>query len=112
MNLGGIKISSAELETVLNQVAGIRETAAVAVSVSGGPEELVVFAVAESPLDEQQTMAEMNRLLKEKLNPLFRDSTGRHRRRLTADRQQQSHAPPAARSIAEPRTGAIPLSIY
>lgn len=72
MNLGGIKISSAELERVLNQVAGIRETAAVAVSVSGGPEELVVFAVAESPLDEQQTMAEMNRLLKEKLNPLFR----------------------------------------
>ena len=32
MNLGGIKVSSAEIEQVLNTVSGVRETAAVAVS--------------------------------------------------------------------------------
>ncbi len=45
MNLGGIKISSAELERVMNQVAGVRETAAIALARNSGPEELVVFAV-------------------------------------------------------------------
>ena len=45
MNLGGIKVSSAEIERVLQTVPGVGETAAVAVSPGGGPSLLVVFAV-------------------------------------------------------------------
>ncbi|MFN5709653.1 MAG: AMP-binding protein, partial [Planctomycetota bacterium] len=51
MNLGGIKISSAELERIMNRVPGVRETAAVAWSQNGGPEELVVFTVLDQPAE-------------------------------------------------------------
>ena len=47
MNLGGIKTSSAELERVMNQIDGIKETAAVAINEAGGPNSLVVFVVGE-----------------------------------------------------------------
>ncbi|MDH3471021.1 MAG: AMP-binding protein, partial [Acidimicrobiia bacterium] len=47
MNLGGIKISSAEIERVVGDVGGVAETAAIAVSPpEGGPSQLVLFAVA------------------------------------------------------------------
>jgi acetyl-CoA synthetase len=51
MNLGGIKVSSAELERcVLERVAGVGEAAAVGVpSPGGGPEGLVVFVVLDKP---------------------------------------------------------------
>jgi acetyl-CoA synthetase len=76
MNLGGIKISSAEIERVLNQFEGIAETAAVAQSNDGGPDQLVVFVVANpdlrSKLDEASLLKNMNQILKSKLNPLFK----------------------------------------
>ncbi len=72
MNLGGIKISSAELERVLNQIDGICETAAVAISERHGPDRLVVFAVLEKPLDPDALRSEMNQRLKRDLNPLFK----------------------------------------
>jgi len=74
MNLGGIKVSSVELERVLNGVPGVRETAAVAVADRHGPEYLVVYAVLESgaEVDRGQLLADMNARLKEQLNPLFR----------------------------------------
>lgn len=72
MNLGGIKISSAEIERVLNQVAGVKETAAVASSQVGGPDELIVFIVGVEELNADDTKAEMNRRMKEQLNPLFK----------------------------------------
>ncbi|MCH2177828.1 MAG: AMP-binding protein [Mariniblastus sp.] len=74
MNLGGIKTSSAEIERVLNQAEGVRETAAVAV-VDNGPSELAVFVVLEDPLSESNLpdlQRVMNGLLKTQLNPLFR----------------------------------------
>ena len=87
MNLGGIKISSAEIERVLNQVDGVVETAAVAFAEDGGPEELIVFAVlnrqdqptsvAQSQVDQifvDKIMASMNRQIRQELNPLFRVS--------------------------------------
>jgi acetyl-CoA synthetase len=55
MNLGGIKTSSAELERVLNQVPGVRETAAVAWSESGGPDELHVFYVPSGTTADEAT---------------------------------------------------------
>ena len=76
MNLGGIKVSSAEIERVLNTVPGVKETAAVAVPpAAGGPGRLVIYAVpypgaAELPADELR--ARLQRALREQLNPLFR----------------------------------------
>ncbi len=72
MNLGGIKISSAEIERVLNQVDGVRETAAVAFSENGGPDELVVFVVEQSPMAVSISLSDMNQRLKTHLNPLFK----------------------------------------
>lgn len=82
MNLGGIKISSAELEQVLNTVAGIRETAAISTPycvqgiapAEGGPSQLVVYAVVEPNI--QKTQAELKVFLQtaiaQRLNPLFK----------------------------------------
>lgn len=77
MNLGGIKISSAELERVMNRTTGVRETAAVAWSRNGGPDELVVFTVLDSgeasgPKSPEQLLKAFNERLKVDLNPLFR----------------------------------------
>ncbi|HEY6564004.1 MAG TPA: AMP-binding protein, partial [Pirellulaceae bacterium] len=81
MNLGGIKVSSAELEQVLNGIPEISETAAVSVPPpEGGPEELAVFAILRhsaecGPVRGPDLAAlrdRMNQELKTHLNPLFR----------------------------------------
>ncbi len=72
MNLGGIKVSSAEIERVMDGVPGVARTAAVAVPpAGGGPSLLVVYAVAagESPADLKSKLQDA---IKSKLNPLFR----------------------------------------
>ncbi len=74
MNLGGIKISSAEIERVLNQLDTIRESAAVACSKNGGPEQLVVFVVTDSRAEEADLLKAMNGVLRTQLNPLFKVS--------------------------------------
>ena len=58
MNLGGIKVSSLEIEEVVGDVEGVSETAAVAVSSpEGGPSMLVVYIVpaGEMRVDLQTT---------------------------------------------------------
>ncbi len=76
MNLSGIKVSSAEIEEVLNVVSGVQETAAVAVSpTSGGPSQLVVYAVpaaSEGVSTKQELHAALQTALSAHLNPLFR----------------------------------------
>jgi acetyl-CoA synthetase len=74
MNLGGIKVSSAELEDAMESVAGVAEVAAVAVSVDGGgPEELVVFVVTEGPGGDHDVLRkELQVAIRSHLNPLFR----------------------------------------
>jgi acetyl-CoA synthetase len=75
MNLGGIKVSSAELERVVGAVPGVVETAAIAVAPGGGgPSMLVVYAVcAASPApDEARLAADMRAAVKRDLNPLFK----------------------------------------
>lgn len=72
MNLGGIKTSSAELERVMNQIDGVKETAAVAISESGGPNTLTVFAVLDEELDKKKLKVEMNKRIRTQLNPLFK----------------------------------------
>ena len=75
MNLGGIKVGSVELERVLNKLAAVLETAAVAVPPpGGGPDRLVVFAVMKEeskPVRLDALRSEMQRAIKDHLNPLF-----------------------------------------
>ena len=76
MNLSGIKVSSAEIEEVLNVVGEVQETAAVAVSPKdGGPSQLVIYAVLTAPETaptKQELHATLQTELSAHLNPLFR----------------------------------------
>jgi acetyl-CoA synthetase len=74
MNLGGIKVSSAEIEEVLKFVAGVREVAAVAVSVGGGPSRLVIYAVCAEGQGGRpnELLLAMQQAIKRELNPLFK----------------------------------------
>ena len=76
MNLGGIKVGSAEIERVLNRVPGIGETAAVAVSPpEGGATQLVVYAVLAGPepeFGEEDLLRIFQQAIADQLNPLFR----------------------------------------
>ncbi len=77
MNLGGIKVSSAEIERVLNAVEGVHETAAIAIAPpEGGRCQLVIFAVVASDFrsDRVSLMATMQKAIKQYLNPLFKIS--------------------------------------
>lgn len=77
MNLGGIKVSSTEIERALVSVPGVRETAAVAFNPpEGGPSLLVIYAVVEprARTQEDALKKEMQRAISSKLNPLFKIS--------------------------------------
>jgi acetyl-CoA synthetase len=71
MNLGGIKISSAEIERVLVGTTGILETAAVA-TLGGGPSQLIIFAATQQKLDKEDVKKEMQNKINQRLNPLFK----------------------------------------
>jgi acetyl-CoA synthetase len=75
MNLGGIKVSSLQIEEVVAGVQGVRETAAIAVSPpAGGPSMLVIYAVpsGEMALDAANLQVSMQQAIRTKLNPLFK----------------------------------------
>jgi acetyl-CoA synthetase len=75
MNLGGIKVSSIEIERTLNALDEVAETAAIAVSDhSGGPSQLVVYMVlnSEASVNLEEAKKAMQKLISEKLNPLFK----------------------------------------
>ena len=76
MNLSGIKVSSAEIEAVLNAINGIQETAAVAVPPKdGGPSQLIVYTVLTAPESapaKQEIQTTLQTALSRHLNPLFR----------------------------------------
>ena len=73
MNLGGIKISSAEIEGILNSVSGIQEVAAIAVPPpDGGPSQLVIYAVLLPGADTGSLTSSLQLTIREYLNPLFR----------------------------------------
>ena len=74
MNLGGIKVSSAEIEEVLKFVPGIQEVAAVAVSPDAGPSRLVIYAACTAGYDggRPDLLLAMQQAIKRELNPLFK----------------------------------------
>ncbi|KAL6177932.1 hypothetical protein ACLB2K_049453 [Fragaria x ananassa] len=78
MNLGGIKVSSIEIERICNAIdTNILETAAIGVPPArGGPEQLVIAVVFKNsdnpPADLNQLRATFNSAVQKKLNPLFK----------------------------------------
>ena len=75
MNLSGIKVSSLELEQVLDKHEAVYESAAVSVApIDGGPERLVVYVVPEGQVDAVGLRVELGRRIANYLNPLFRIS--------------------------------------
>ncbi len=71
MNLGGIKVSSAEIERVAGKVAGVAEVAAVAVEpAGGGPSRLVLYVVPEAGAEVSH--GELQAAIRADLNPLFK----------------------------------------
>lgn len=80
MNLGGIKVSSVEIERVCNGVdSNVLETAAIGVPPpQGGPEQLVIAVVFkdsdDSTVDLDKLRISFNSAVQKKLNPLFRIS--------------------------------------
>ncbi|XP_062116885.1 hexanoyl-CoA synthase isoform X3 [Humulus lupulus] len=80
MNLGGIKVSSVEIERICNEADDkVLETAAIGVPpLSGGPEQLVIAVVLKNSdntaADLNQLKLSFNSAVQKKLNPLFRVS--------------------------------------
>lgn len=76
MNLGGIKVSSIQIETIINKLDFIKESAAIAVSPKGGgPSVLVVYYVEtidDFTNDERLKMCK--NIIRQQLNPLFKVS--------------------------------------
>jgi acetyl-CoA synthetase len=73
MNLGGIKVSSLELERVVDHHPAVSESAAVAVQPGGeGAEHLVLFAVPSTEVDREELLTELRRAIATDLNPLFK----------------------------------------
>lgn len=74
MNLGGIKVSSTEIERVATQVPGIGEAAAIAVPPpEGGPDRLILYIVVQAgyPSDPLHWKPLIGQAIREKLSPLF-----------------------------------------
>ena len=75
MNLGAIKVSSAELERAVLDTPGLVETAAVAIEPpGGGPSALVMYVVLDETTDVDMAQSEMQRRIRTRLNPLFKIS--------------------------------------
>lgn len=74
MNLGGIKVSSIQIEEVINQLDYVKESAAIAVSPSdGGPSQLFVYIVALGQnLSDEHKLKGAKTIIRERLNPLFK----------------------------------------
>ncbi|KAI4345323.1 hypothetical protein L6164_012455 [Bauhinia variegata] len=76
MNLGGIKTSSVEIERVCDRADEcILETAAISIApVTGGPEQLVIFAVLKKGYNSDAATLKMkfSKAIQSNLNPLFK----------------------------------------
>jgi len=73
MNLGGIKVSSLELERVIDHHPAVVESAAVAIQTGGeGAEQLVVFAIVKAGKNRDDLVVELRRRVATELNPLFK----------------------------------------
>jgi acetyl-CoA synthetase len=77
MNLGGIKISAIEIETIINVHAEVYECAAIASQdKNGGPEKLVLIIHPTKPnIESEPLKSDLQKMLQNELNPLFKISS-------------------------------------
>jgi len=74
MNLSGIKVGCAEIESVLIDIEDVIETAAIAIqSKEGGPSQLVIYCVMDNSHKQPNELKNlMQEAIKLKLNPLLK----------------------------------------
>jgi acetyl-CoA synthetase len=74
MNLGGIKVSSVQIEAIINTLEFVKESAAIAVNPkNGGPSLLVIYYVEiASNLSSENRIKEVKSCIRKQLNPLFK----------------------------------------
>ena len=73
MNLGGIKVSAVQIEEVVNLLAFVRESSAIAVPPrGGGPDQLVLYLVVQQELSHKKMFKSVSSIIRERLNPLFK----------------------------------------
>jgi len=73
MNIGGIKISSVELEEVVNLHSAVIESAAVSIRKNGeAVENLVIFAAVNKGIEREVLLADLNKMISRRINPLFK----------------------------------------
>lgn len=74
MNLGGIKVSSTQIEAVINKLPFVKESAAIAASPKGGgPSFLVVYYVANNTdFSNEERFDQAKNNIRKELNPLFK----------------------------------------
>ena len=73
MNLGGIKVSSTQIEELVNSLDSVKESAAIAVPPpGGGPSELTAFLVMDKEVESEELLKELRLKIKNELNPLFK----------------------------------------
>ena len=76
MNLGGIKISSIEIETLINKHPAVFESAAIASQdKNGGPEKLIIIIHPNTEIADVSALHnELQKMIQKELNPLFKIS--------------------------------------
>ncbi len=76
MNLGGIKVSSIQIEEVVNTLDFVKESAAIAVSPkNGGPSNLVIYYVeSHSDFSAEECFQNIKKIVRDQINPLFKVS--------------------------------------
>ncbi|MGV6845219.1 MAG: AMP-binding protein [Lutibacter sp.] len=74
MNLGGIKVSSTQIEAVINQLNFVQECAAIAVSPKGGGPSLLIVYFVENKNDKtsEDQFSAVKKIIRNQLNPLFK----------------------------------------
>lgn len=78
MNPGGIKIGSAEIETIINELDAVEASAVIAApAAEDGPDELVAFIVlrdkdSRETIDHEKFRKQINQAIRSNLNPLIR----------------------------------------
>jgi len=73
MNLGGIKVSSVELENVIVSHESVVECASVSIQKIGESlEKLIVFAVVNKTIPKEKLLFDLKTMISKRLNPLFK----------------------------------------
>lgn len=73
MNLGGIKVSSLQIEQVVNTLDFVTESAAIGIPpIEGGPDQLIIYYVHNKEINIKNALSDIKQIVKNEINPLFK----------------------------------------